>query len=275
MRNCTIVLALFAAFVLALGTWAQAATIYSDDFSGNGANLNGTAPDTRPGTETWASTTNNYFLDNGTVGWFDGSLPNPGASGINGTSAAWLPFTPVAGKIYQVSADMTARASGHHTNLSLGFAEFDAKTGYFQNTVNGYGHTRLYINLWTNPTGDGRTAPGVRDSGWSSFGSINRDQTYAIKTVFDAQDANPANWTMEWFVDGSQVRVPTTASSGSYADIHYVGFTAAENRTHGTIDNLLLEDVTPADTVIPEPSTLVIWALGLLGLLLVGRRRKR
>jgi len=31
----------------------------------------------------------------------------------------------------------------------------------------------------------------------------------------------------------------------------------------------------PTGAVIPEPSTLVIWALGLLGLLLVARRRKR
>jgi hypothetical protein len=49
-------LAASALFVLPTVSWATPITIYSDDFSGSSAtNLNGQAPDVRPGTETGCS----------------------------------------------------------------------------------------------------------------------------------------------------------------------------------------------------------------------------
>ena len=92
-------LVILAVFGAALPS--TSATIYFDDFNGSsGTDLAGTAPDVRPGSETWASGT----ADSGIPGvrWkADGSVL-ASTTGGGGVSAV-LPFSPASGNIYELS----------------------------------------------------------------------------------------------------------------------------------------------------------------------------
>ena len=74
---------------LTVGT-ANAGTIYSDNFDGAASSILGLAPDVAPGAEVW--------VGNGT-----GVKANGDHDGIG---SAYLPFTPVAGNVYTLSADV-------------------------------------------------------------------------------------------------------------------------------------------------------------------------
>ena len=102
--------------VLSHATSASAAIIYSDDFSGSsGANLNGTAPDVRPGTQTWTAATAIKA---------DGSV-----SGV-GHASAYLPFNPVAGNVYTMSVDVNVTGGTGGNWFALGFAADDEIFGW-------------------------------------------------------------------------------------------------------------------------------------------------
>jgi len=106
---------LFATLGLAMAS-AQT-TIYSDDFSGSSAtDLHAEAPDIRPGSETWSAST--LWKSDGTVG----SAP----VGAN----AFLPFTPVAGRIYTLSATVDVTSTSDDW-LALGFTNGSDVDQYF------------------------------------------------------------------------------------------------------------------------------------------------
>lgn len=227
-----------------------AEVIYSDDFSTViGSDLNATAPDVRPASEVWKATV--LATDTYSEKYLDASGFIGGITGVeawNATVGANLPFVPAQGRVYELSADLTAYESSNLTKLTLGFSEKNStiiwKSAYNNTNVNGYAHLSLYL-IGSQTNGPGNTAEGVLDGGEATYdAAINRGQAYSVKIVFDTRPAASADWTMEWFVDDVQVRAPTKVSSGSYADIAFVGFTTAKNRTRGLIDNFLLEDAS-------------------------------
>lgn len=82
----------------------QAETIFSEDFTGTSEDLDGSAPDIRPGTETWIA---------GPVFNQDGSLdPDP--------SSATLAFTPVDGNVYQLEVSVRD-LEGNQNWIALGY----------------------------------------------------------------------------------------------------------------------------------------------------------
>ena len=83
---------------------AGAQVIYSDSFGRTG-DINASAPDIRPGTETWTGSTT--WKTNGTQAEHD--VPAPaGDSGFH----ALLPFTPETGKVYRLEASISANHVG-------------------------------------------------------------------------------------------------------------------------------------------------------------------
>lgn len=117
-----------AALALAIAPAHSATVIYADDFSGaSGTNLNGQAPDTRPGTETWtASTTSPQWRANGSIA---NNTANRGA---------FLPISPTVGNVYTLS--LVINSTNNTTDwLAMGFTQGANTTADFFGTVTNAG----------------------------------------------------------------------------------------------------------------------------------------
>jgi hypothetical protein len=213
--------------------------IYYDPLNGANATLTGTSPDDRPGgvgTNEWNANTDGDFHANGQVA---------------GTSedGVFLPFTPEAGTVYKLSADVDTTSGGAYY-ISLGFAELNANNNFTVTSVNGYGTMIVRQNRGDGSGGAafaGKWYQGVRNLGDTIYETTAGSQHLEI--VLNARASNPANWTMEFFNNGSSVGGPATASSGSYGDIDYVGFTRTTG-AGGTVKNFELAIVPPAGTIV-------------------------
>ena len=217
-----VVLSIAAAALLALPTSAGAVlTVYSDDFSGaGGTNLNGQAPDVRPGSETWTAAT-------GTPAWkADGSVV-----GI-GHRNAWLPFVPSAGNVYTASLDVNPNTGTDVSDwFSLGFASGAGTTNDFQNNSNG---TTAWMLQRVRRTGVGDVQTFLGPGTAGGAGHPTATGTVNLKVVLDTQ----AVWTAEWFFEGSSIRGPVALASNP--TINHVGFGKYED-AQGSVDNFLLE----------------------------------
>jgi hypothetical protein len=242
----TTTLAALAGLALAAGS-AQAAVIYNETFSGLGTtDLNGTEPDDTTGANTWAASTN----------WNkDGSVDASGANDDN----AFLAFTPVAGKIYTLTATLTQPTGASWA--AIGFTEnadttTTADSDFWRNIPAATAPWVLYRAASGNVDSFlGPLTGGVADEG---------DHPGGI-TMSIVLNTEAAAWTAEWFVGASSVRSETFGSNPT--GINYVGL-GRDGGTDVTFSNFSLSD----NTVIPEPSTTAL--LGLGGLALILRRRK-
>jgi hypothetical protein len=196
-----------------------AADIYSDDFSGSG-NLSGTAPDVRPGAETWtASTTAPAWQADGTI------------TG-NAHRNTWLPFTPVAGNVYTASLDVDPNAGADVTQwFALGFSGAPGTTNDFQNNSN---NTNAWMlnRVQRAANGDLQTFLGP-----STGGGVSHTTTAGVVNLQVVLDTQPANWEVEWYRDGSLIRGPV--AYGSNPAINHVGF-GRYGTAAGTVDNFNL-----------------------------------
>ena len=243
----TTTLAALAGLALAASS-AHAATIYSETFSGLGTDvLNGTTPDEGGGL--WVASTD----------WqADGSI----AGSTSGTDddSAFLTFAPTSGNVYTLSATVTQPTSVSDTTVWVGL-------GFTASNVTG-SHTSD-AGFWSAPN---------NASPWMLYRSNSEVKTFAGPgvTVSEAEgnyggtitmsielDTTAAQWTAEWFVDGSSVRVVDYSTNPT---ITHVGF-GRENGASSTLTSFSL-------TAIPEPGAYALLA-GLTGLVFVMLRRRR
>lgn len=243
--------AIFVASGLALPS--SAATIYYDDFSGSsGTDLAGTAPDIRPGSETWALGTGDTAIP--AERWkADGSVL--GSSSGGGGAGGILPFTPSAGNIYELSVKLNPTTTdGTGDWMAIGY--LDAS-----------GSMPATGAPWAFKRGDSGTpfevvsllGPGV--SGLVSEGVPAGSQPLPtdLRIVLDTTGAL---WSVEWFVDNVSVRTDTYSSNPT---ITHVGIFRFET-VAGSADDFLL-------TQVPEPGSLPLVGAGLA--LIAVRRRTR
>jgi len=252
MRNALLTLIAAGLFAGACGS-AGAAVLYFDDFDGlSSTDLNGTAPDVRPGAETWTAQSR-WKAD--------------GSKSANGHANAWLPFSPLPEREYILSLDVNPDISGSGDWFSVGFS-----TG--SQTVNWHtdGGTQVYAWMLDREDDD-RTDVVQTFLGPDTFsgGDYNIEPDVVgpvnLKVVLDTK---PTNWTAEWFVDGTSIRGPVAYGVGlNPTGINYAGLGAWSSAT-GVVDNFRLTEV------VPEPSTILIWSvLGLgVGLGMAQRRRR-
>jgi PEP-CTERM motif-containing protein len=249
--RCLVAGAVIAAGGIALPSQAVT-TIYYDDFSGSsGTDLAGTAPDIRPGSETWALGSGDSAIP--AQRWkADGSVL--GSSSGGGGTTGLLPFTPSAGNIYELSVLINPTTTdGSGDWLALGFLSpsgFPDSPWMFKRGDSG------------SPAYDTTTFLGPSTSGGLVTGvpSGSQPSPTDFRIVLDT---TPALWTVEWFIDGSSVRTATYASNPSITNVGLFRFESAA----GSVDNFRL-------TQVPEPGSLALLGLGL-GLLAAHRRARR
>ena len=241
MKNSILLLSVTMVAVAAVA--ANAGVIYSESFSGAG-DLNGSA--TTEGGGTWVAS-----VDLNKDGTFDVS-----SGGSANDDNAFLPFTPVAGKVYTLSATLTQPTSGSW--LGIGFTRGDeTEIDFWKNNTTSWTLVRTtgVVDSWSGDTGQGGTNPGVG-------GKITLDTISGSVDLSIIIDAQGAQWTTEWLVNGSSKRT-FTYTTGNPTDLTHVGF-GRESGALGMIDDFSL-------TVVPEPVTIGLLAIGGLGLL---RRRR-
>lgn len=226
---------LFAACLAAvlMAANANAAVIYFDDFSGSSeTGLNGTAPDTRPGTtETWLSST---------LWRADGSKPSGG-------SGAYLPFVPATGQIYTLSADMNATNTDSNW-LALGFAGA-TDTSAFVNTT---------PYAWIMMRGDRTQNDSIQTFPALTQSTGQHSSPSGVVNLKVVLDTSTPLWSVQWFADNGLLRAYNYSANPA---ISHVGF-GSHSGGMGTVDNFTL-------SVVPEPAGLSLLALG--GVMLLRR----
>lgn len=234
---------------------AIADVIYEDDFSGSSSvNLNGQAPDVRPGTETW------QVLETGYTTWkSDGSIEVPAA---NQNRNALLPFTPESGKVYTLSLTMNPQNSDY---FSVGFTGTGSLNGSFTSSTEPaaapwmfiqYDHT-LVSRTYYGPGISGNLGVYPSAEGWGA--------TVAVSIVLNTM---ASHWSVEWFINSESVRTYTYPENPT---INYVGF-GRQGRASGTVDNFKLVQETSLDTeplplfhlTKPDPAADTLWDIAEL-----------
>lgn len=213
--------------------------------------MSGSAPDVRPGTETWTAPLN----------WkTDGTQAKHEVANVTGGQHFMLPFTPQAGNIYRLEAEIDANAANTGWFVGIGFhqsvnAPFGGN-GWPEN-ANPYimeSHTawNAYMPLGSGPGGP--VASGSATAGLS--------QMYAIEL-----DTQNTLWTVSFFAHGATTPnfSTTYTTNPTIGGVGILTWAPSYDGSAAFVDNFEL-------SVIPEPSSLAL--LGLGGLLIVSRRRR-
>lgn len=243
-----------AALVL-MATQAWAVTLFEDNFDGNGGPLNGTTPDVTIAGEVWEA--GDTWLDNGIAN-------SPIAGGPNG-QAAHLDFTPVGGVIYTAEA-LVSNPSGNW--IGFGFLPADPAGGDW--TVQDFSvrHSNAPGYAWVlSRTSSGNDQEGFLGGGTAGGQPWNGDVTDAsVPVQFRiVLDTTAANWTAEWFINGSSMGAPVAYAAVGNPGIGGIGFShdrSADPNNGGSIGRFSL-------TVVPEPASALL-ALGGVGFCLAG-----
>ncbi len=166
--------------------------LYQDGFTGSSAQpLNGTSPPTDIGGGKWTAGS----------GW----RANGATAGGHGFQTALLPFKPVGGKIYAVSATLNARARGGNW-LAVGFC---GPTGFFKG-----------VGPWMLLSGNGGiqifSGPGTLH-GTAAHGTFRGPQHLEVLL-----NTRGHRWTAQWFDNGHPLEIPggATPADTTYSYTH-------------------------------------------------------
>ncbi len=193
--------------------------IYLDTFGGSADSLEGRTVETGGGAgATWI--TKEGFESDGFVA----------AISTNASRVAALPFTPMAGERYRLSADLSI---AYDAWVAIGFISDDI-------TVNG---REFFFNLidtpapWINMTSTGivNTFGGPSTADKVAFPNLGTNGTLMIEL-----DTRASDWVATYFMDGTALRTHTF--TGALSNINHVGF-GNFSPADMTVDNFKLEIV--------------------------------
>ena len=256
----TLAVVAMAGLVLATSS-AEATVIFSEDFSGTSADLNNTAPDVRPGSETWVASPR--FNQDGSID--------------QGAGSATLAFTPVSGNLYQLDASL-AGVYGDGDWFALGFASGQS-TGssssdrFITGNVMGTAWMLLKGDSTSSQNsaflgiGTGSNGGTTSNVAWSAWTHENPGGDMDLRIVLDTT-GGAGTWTATWLARrpadaGYTVVRPETLMLTE--TMNSVGLALSNVGVFGTIESFSLQ-------IVPEPATMSLLALGGLALL---RRRRR
>ncbi|MBN1362708.1 MAG: discoidin domain-containing protein [Sedimentisphaerales bacterium] len=238
--------------------WAASGVIYSDDLNGSGP-LEGSAPDVRPGVETWLAAP---------VFSADGVVATDRVSGT--TYRAWLPFTPDPGQVYVLSLDVDPQTSGANNAgewFALGFSNSNAVTGDPEFWDSGIA---WILHRITRDSADNDEIQTFVGPGMSQSANYPSKESGPVKLTV-ILDTTESRWTVEWLRNGESIRGPVTYATNP--TISQVGFAKIWG-AGGTVDNfeLKLSDLTAPLASLPRPAdkaddvpidTLLSWRPGV------------
>jgi len=303
MKNCSVLLALFAAFLFALSSTAGAATIQPNDPSVSG-NLIG-----------WYSDpANNYSATTGV--WSDSSgNENDTETNFSQQNGGAITFGPLG---LSTSTPSNGLFAGETLDVVLSDSDNDllrtpalnSGSGFSQLTIiavlkysnTGEPNRPVGIGSSNEQNGSSTTTPRLNPAGDGSVRFDNGNVTgssvpthYFIRgTVLDGDGSSNAALRDFFFDDSGLGFSATTNINGSYndsatgTDVLFIGDVKDNRNGDGlaqvAIYNTALTNQQVSDiaewmsenpNTVPEPSTFVLAVFGLLGLLFCGRRRKR
>lgn len=262
-----------SAGLFAAATARATTTIYQDSFNRTGG-LNGSAPTIDTGGfggtagATWSAI--NFNTGAGDTGWAT-STTNGGQLAYSGNpstpayaATAWLPFTPQAGQVYTAQTTFVVNANGGSVANWFGFLFDSSASGLFGTT--------------DYPSMLDRVDPSP-DIGWTAgkiggqvqgptAGSTTSTSDTTVNTMI--LNTTGSTWTVQFAWNdltnpADSVTSAVTALGGNPTADNLMGFAVIPPAT-GTITDFSL-------TAVPEPATLGLFAIGGLGLLLIGRKR--
>jgi arylsulfatase A-like enzyme len=193
------------AAIAGIGIASAQSTIYSDDFSGGSSDINGVAPDVRPGTETW--TASGIFNA-------DGSVDQPTS---NSQGSMTLPFTPVDGFIYTLDASFSG-VSGDTDWFAMGFANGQSFTSTSADRFLGANVTGATWMLFRGATPEPLTTSGNK---------IQR----GLANASPADWLDPTLWDLEGGAIDLRIVLDTTAGTGAWTATWYAKLPAAGSYT--------------------------------------------
>ncbi len=254
----------FLAFVL----WAVSAAalsagtpIYEDDFSGTG-DLNATAPDTSPGSETWTASTN----------WDRNSTPDQATNTADANANAFLPFTPDTGKIYTLSMDIDISNSTDNW-VAMGFSSNSSTGTAFYALNDSYSWALLRGNVARSGSEIGTFGKNLANRVDIPTGTAEASPANTFDTLKIELDTTGTFWKTTWYISegaGSTFKELRNFTYSVNPSISYVGFGIGYQTgkfPDATVRNFSL-------TAVPELSN-----VGLVGFLLgagfLTRRRRR
>ena len=251
-----------AAMISLAASHAAAAVIYQENFGGAGAALNGKAAG--PTAANWAA--GSVYLDNGAVGTVVGS-----ATG----QAAHLPFAPQVGNVYTLKATILNTFADW---IAVGFFPALPSGGDWTVTNASMRHSNGSGYAWglnrNNPSAnDQEFFNGINTTG--PLAGVNGDIVSPLAPV-DYKivlDTTAATWTATYFLNGVQRGTTQNLPAGANTGIGGVGFSRTSNSAAGTggvVSKFELSVVSP----VPEPASLALGMVGLIGVGAVTRRRK-
>ncbi|NLF08010.1 MAG: PEP-CTERM sorting domain-containing protein [Pirellulaceae bacterium] len=255
-----------------LSASARAETVlYQDTFDSGSTTLNGTGLDVTSGLygatsgATWTASSN-WKVNTTATG--DGNL---GRAYVNATSsvnaAAWLPLTPQADCVYTLSASIYLESFSENYYAGLGFA-------YSSSTPSTSATLYSASKAWLAEINTG-------DYGSYNFGS------YAKTTTIGSWTGSGTSWTTKSPGEGYNTLSIVLTTTDTWSASFYVNgtlertvdFTSAPILTHvgfsTTGKYVQLDNFSLTVSPIPEPGTFALLAAGLVGLAVLGRRKRR
>ena len=246
MRTRNSGIAVLVALGLAFCVSAKAGTIVYDSFTGaDRTTLDGHTPDITINGASWTG-----------GAWRPEAAILSGGKAANGHDTdASLSFTPMPNNVYTLSAEMTAPAnSGNWMSLAL------------EGVSGGWWDNGVASTLVAGSSGQVYSGNYGPSQALTPEFTVTAGTTHTYSLVLDT---TKTNWTANWYFDGS----PNAWHSYTYTTnptINGISLYWYSDGTGFTIDNLTL-----SSTATPEPSTIVLLATGIIGLLAYAWRQRR